>query len=487
MQRLTYILYILPVLLLVSCKSLQINHKKPDSNFHLYLLVGQSNMAGRGEIDSLSTPNNPRIVMLTKDNQWITAKDPLHFDKPKVVGVGPGLAFAKKLLAFEEDKSVRIGLIPCAVGGTSIDMWQPGKDAYDRQYFPYDDAIKRLHVAMQDGVVKGIIWHQGEADSREERAKVYIGKLQELIHRFRNEIGNPTVPFVAGELGYYRDNYMLINRELKKLPETVPFSAVATSERLTHKGDGTHLNSESARKLGERMAIRMRTLQLGATSPEEADNKNYSGSDGWQPLFKTTKDTIHWTTIREIPFPNEGWQIKDDELIILPGTKGGDIITKKQYTNFELELEFKMTRLVNSGIKYSVHQMENSENGKTEWIGFEYQIIDDFHQDEIKGFDNEKGSTAALYLLYAPDRNKKLNPSGEWNSMKIKVQGSKIEHWLNGNRVLNVDIDSQEFRNLVQETKFKNYPGFSEKREGHILIQDHGGQIHYRNIMIKEL
>ena len=340
---------------------------------------------------------------------------------------------------------------------------------------------------MQNGVVKGIIWHQGEADSKEKNAQLYINNLQELINRFRNEIGNPNVPFVAGELGYYKEKYMFINNELKKLPASVPLSAVAISEGLTHKGDGTHLNSESARELGKRMAIKMHSLQLGVTNPKEADNKDYSDSKNWQPLFTTIEDTIHWATIKGIPFPSEGWQIKDDELIILPGKKCGDIITKKKYADFELKLEFKMTGLVNSGIKYFVHQAENSKNRKTEWIGFEYQIIDDFHQGEIKGFDDEKGSTAALYLIYAPDKNKKLYPSGEWNSMRIKVRGDKVEHWLNGKKVLDIDIDSQEFKKLIEKTKFQNYPDFGKKRNGHILIQNHGSQIHYKNIMIKEL
>lgn len=216
-------------------------------------------------------------------------------------------------------------------------------------------------------------------------------------------------------------------------------------------------------------------------------NESSTGDEQWKPLFKTAKDTIHWTSIRKTPFPNEGWQVKEKELILLSGRKGGDIITKKKYADFELKLEFKMTKLVNSGVKYFVYQMKNDENGRIEWIGFEYQIIDDFHQDEIDGFDDEKGSTAALYLLYAPGKNKKLKPIGEWNSLQIKVQGNKIEHWLNSKKVLIVDIDSQGFKELIRETKFKNYSDFGTKRDGYILIQDHGDQIHYRNIIIREL
>lgn len=264
MHRSNFVLYLFLILIFGSCKSLDLSSREPDPNFHLYLLVGQSNMAGRGKVDSLSTPDNPLILMLNEENTWSIARDPLHFDKPKVIGVGPGLAFGQKMLSFKKNDKVKVGLIPCAVGGTNIDSWEPGKDAYNGQYYPYDDAIERLRLAMQDGVVKGIVWHQGEANSSEGKSQAYIEKLQALVKRFRDEIGNPKTPFVAGELGYYKDNYKFINRELKKLPNAVPLSAVATSEGLTHKGDVTHFDSESARVLGERMAIEMHELQVTA-------------------------------------------------------------------------------------------------------------------------------------------------------------------------------------------------------------------------------
>ena len=251
-------------LLMLSCSSQKRVKANADPQFHLYLLVGQSNMAGRGKVDALSTPENPRLLMFNKNNEWELAKDPLHFDKPDVAGVGPGLAFAQKMLTYQKDKNVKIGLIPCAVGGTSIELWQPGKgnDTAGGKSYPYDDAVKRLRVAMQSGVVKGIIWHQGESDSKEERASVYLDELQTLVNRLRNEIGNQQVPFVAGELGNYREEYKLINRELEKLTDVVPFSAVASSEGLVHKGDGTHLDSKSARELGVRMAEKMHKLQV---------------------------------------------------------------------------------------------------------------------------------------------------------------------------------------------------------------------------------
>ena len=153
-------------------------------------------------------------------------------------------------------------MIPCAVGGTTIEMWQPGNDAYNGQYYPYDDAIKRLHAAMKSGIVKGIIWHQGEGDSNEENAKVYLDKLEKLIQLFRNEVNNPKLPFVAGELGYYRENSFHINNVLKKLPERISETAVASADGLNHKGDGTHLDTNSSRILGKRFAQEMLALQL---------------------------------------------------------------------------------------------------------------------------------------------------------------------------------------------------------------------------------
>jgi hypothetical protein len=248
---------------LITCKYL-VAQNKPDANFHLYLLVGQSNMAGRGKVDSLSSPNNNRLLMLTKENEWVIAKDPLHFDKPRVAGVGPGLRFAETMLSYAKNKNVRIGLIPCAVGGTAIESWQPGAEALG--VHPYDDAILRLHIAMKSGVLKGIIWHQGEGNSSESKSKVYVSQLEALIERFRAESGDSIVPFVAGELGYYRPRYQLINAVLKDLPQKVQNTSVASAEGLTHKGDTTHLDSRSARILGERFAEKMDELQKNSST-----------------------------------------------------------------------------------------------------------------------------------------------------------------------------------------------------------------------------
>lgn len=233
---------------------------KPDPNFHIYLLVGQSNMAGRGEVaGKYATEGNPALLMLDKDNQWVPAKNPLHFDKPKVAGVGPGMAFG--LAMAEGAGKVRIGLVPCAVGGSSIEAWKPG--AYDSatKTHPYDDAMKRIAVAMQQGVFKGVLWHQGESDSDPVKAANYLPKLVTLIGAFRTAMNNPRLPVVVGELGPYKAVYANINNVLKELPQAVPNTAVASSEGLVHKGDQTHFDSPSAETLGLRFAAAMKALQ----------------------------------------------------------------------------------------------------------------------------------------------------------------------------------------------------------------------------------
>jgi len=233
--------------------------QQPDPNFELYILAGQSNMAGRGYVTGdFKTEGNDKVYMLTKDNTWVIAKHPVHFDKA-IAGVGPGLAFG---IAMEkENPKVKIGLIPTAVGGSPIEHWLPG--AYDpaTKTHPYDDAVVRIKEAMKYGVIKGIIWHQGEANSTPEKVKLYLSQLKELIERFRALANNPNLPFVAGELGRYRPEFATFNSEIVKLPAMVPYTAVATSEGLVHRGDTLHFDSPSADEFGKRYAKKMIELQ----------------------------------------------------------------------------------------------------------------------------------------------------------------------------------------------------------------------------------
>lgn len=231
-----------------------------DSNFHIYLALGQSNMAGRGEVtDKYATMGHDRVWMMDQNEEWVMARHPVHFDKPAVVGVGPSLSFG--IFMAKKQKGKRIGLVPCAVGGTSIQHWKPG--AYDDRTdtHPWDDAEKRMREAMKSGVVKGVIWHQGESDTSPDRAARYLDDLKDLIHRLRKLTGNPHLPVVVGELGQYRPVYQSINTVLAQVPDAIPYTAVAPSKRLKAMSDGTHLDSKSAHKMGLRMAKQMWKLQ----------------------------------------------------------------------------------------------------------------------------------------------------------------------------------------------------------------------------------
>src|SRR5690606_22650149 len=132
-----------------------------------------SNMAGRGKVTGwYAKQQHPRVAMLNQAGEWVMATHPLHFDKPTMAGVGPGLSFGMAMA--EATPDAIIGLVPCAVGGTPIATWSPGAYDQNTDTHPYDDAEQRIRQAMETGTVKGIIWHQGEGDSNEKSAQVYL-------------------------------------------------------------------------------------------------------------------------------------------------------------------------------------------------------------------------------------------------------------------------------------------------------------------------
>ncbi|MFN8353366.1 MAG: sialate O-acetylesterase [Spirosomataceae bacterium] len=233
----------------------------PAGKFHLYLLAGQSNMAGRGKLDSLSTQTNPRVWMLNKANQWVLAKDPIHFDKP-VAGVSLGFTFGK--IMAEADTSVYIGLIPCAVGGSSIEAWNPDSIHRQTMVYPWNDAIKRTQVALQTGTLKGILWHQGETDSKSEKVPLYEARLMDLVNRFRKAFSSPSLPFVAGTLPDFFTTWnpeaVSINTIINRLPSKIPHTKVVNTAPLSCLDDKTHFDTPSLRKLGVEYAKAMQEL-----------------------------------------------------------------------------------------------------------------------------------------------------------------------------------------------------------------------------------
>ena len=229
--------------------------------FDLYLLIGQSNMAGRGVLSKEPQPAPERILKFGQDNSWVAGTEPLHFDKPTIVGAGLGYSFAQEMA--KADPTVTIGLIPCAVGGTPLSRWEKGGDLYQQ-------AVERAKLAMAAGRLKGILWHQGEADAgKQETADSYAARLQAMVLALREELKAPEIPFVAGELGrfYLVENggksvhAKTVNEQINSLPQHLARSAAVSSEGLGHKGDVVHFDTAALREFGLRYAAAMKTLQ----------------------------------------------------------------------------------------------------------------------------------------------------------------------------------------------------------------------------------
>jgi Carbohydrate esterase, sialic acid-specific acetylesterase len=228
----------------------------PKEEFHLFLLVGQSNMAGRGTVAEQDKTPHPRVLMLSKDGRWMPAVDPMHFDKPSA-GVGLGKTFGRVIA--EANPGVTIGLIPCAVGGSPIDTWKPGVFYAPTKSHPWDDTVKRVALAMPAGTVKGILWHQGESDCRPELASAYAAKLHDLVMRLRELVKAPEVPSIAGQMGKFDDvpwtpEIVTVDQAHRDLSANVPRTAFVSAEGLKHKGDRIHFDAASCRELGRRYA-----------------------------------------------------------------------------------------------------------------------------------------------------------------------------------------------------------------------------------------
>jgi len=214
------------------------------------------------------------------------------------------------------------------------------------------------------------------------------------------------------------------------------------------------------------------------TEPVEEEN--------WVWLFDGS-NTDNWRDTKTEEFPEHGWVVEDGILTVLGGTEdqpgGHDIITKNRYSNFDLELEVRLTEGANSGVKYFVIDDFPGNEGK--FLGLEYQLIDnDKHPDAKLGRDGNR-KMAALYDLIAPSEDATVHPPGEWNKIGIVVNGNQVEHWLNDVKVLDYDRKSLAFRELVSASKYRELEKFGESADGYILLQGHGNDVSFRDIKIR--
>ncbi|MCM1448906.1 MAG: DUF1080 domain-containing protein [Clostridiales bacterium] len=232
------------------------------------------------------------------------------------------------------------------------------------------------------------------------------------------------------------------------------------------------------------------TLLAGAVSAETKPNtlSKEEKAQGWTLLFDG-KSSDGWRGARLSTFPEKGWVIEDGVIKVMPAdggesTNGGDIVTIKEYGDFILSVDFKLTKGANSGIKYFVDTDMNQGAGSS--IGCEFQVLDDeFHPDAKLGVKGNRKLGSLYDLIPAPD-TKPVDKYG-WNTAVVKVKGNHVEHWLNGEKLLEYDRDNQMWNALVAYSKYRNWPNFGNAAKGHILLQDHGDEVWYRNVKIKEL
>ncbi|MDZ7634485.1 MAG: sialate O-acetylesterase [Bacteroidales bacterium] len=229
----------------------------PKEKVWLFVLAGQSNMAGRGLVEPCDTLPHPRIFSVTPDKRWVVAKEPLQLYQSALTGLGPGLAFAKALIE-ELDEDTYIGLVPCAVGGSSVENWL--SDSLYNGVRLKSNFSDKVRWAEEYGTVKGIIWHQGESDATPEKLPSFKQDITELFDYFRREAGDQQLPVIAGELGIFpaveksRQEYHKVNDILHEIAMDDPNTALVRSFGMRSKADNVHFDGPSQRIMGKRYA-----------------------------------------------------------------------------------------------------------------------------------------------------------------------------------------------------------------------------------------
>jgi hypothetical protein len=232
----------------------------PSQNLDIYLLIGQSNMAGRAEIESQDKDTLKDVFLFkgTVDIMWERAANPLNKYSTirkdlSMQKLNPGYTFAHEMAKSSANK---IGLIVNARGGTSINLWGPDSELYK-------EAIMRTKAAVQYGTLKGILWHQGESDAIEYES--YLPKLLEIIQSLRSDLGTPNLPFIAGQLSGDKLQRQEFNKIILELPKKIKNTGVVKTDS-TNTIDSTHFNSASQRLLGKRYAMEMKKILLNNSS-----------------------------------------------------------------------------------------------------------------------------------------------------------------------------------------------------------------------------
>jgi hypothetical protein len=214
---------------------------------------------------------------------------------------------------------------------------------------------------------------------------------------------------------------------------------------------------------------------VAGVSKKKKEKKNAAD---WEILFDGNS-TEKWRGYKKTDFPSANWKVEDGVLKTNPNAQPIDLVSKEEYGDFDLRVEWKVTPGANSGIIYRAN-----EEGEEAWqTGPEMQILDD---DKHADGKNPKTTAGALYALIAPT-NKTLKPVGKWNKVRVIARGNHIEHWLNGKKVVEYDMNSPELQALIKESKFAPFLKFAKLPSGHVVLQHHQDEVWFRDIKIRRL
>lgn len=229
------------------------------------------------------------------------------------------------------------------------------------------------------------------------------------------------------------------------------------------------------------LALLASTAAGGSAAEPVPDRRARSAPEGWVPLFDG-KTLAGWGDLEGEPVP--GWTVRDGTICLPPleeGEKVGSLYTQREYGDFVLEFEWRIALEGNSGVKYRMRDYDGR------YLGPEYQILDNTG-DRGRGPRTHGNTTGALYVLHPVDLSRwKVKPLDEWNHSRIVARGTRFEHWLNGEKLLEVDTATEAFRAAVARSKFRRWPHYAQNPRGRIMLQSHGSGVRFRRLRIREL